>query len=394
LLKFLPFNSIIQRYLASHFIGPFIFSTAFFVIFLLTFQLFRLIRIVTTKGVELSLVFELMGHIAVSFLPMAVPLSVLFATIFTMNKLSEDSEIVAMRSFGLTKQVLLIPLLLLGLFIAGMIFVLNRNLIPHSKTQFKNTIIKLTSQGNMTDIKPGQFFTEIPKVTLFAEKVNTGGTKLQEVFISQKNGEEEQVIFARRGAMIKQSSGKLRTPTLRLHLEDGNIVKQSGDGKVEKIIFSEYDFPVLSGGELPGFVTKDSMRSNAELEKVIRQREERLSELASQKEMSQAQINERGEILSRQPKSQLEYWSRFNTPLQVLLFIFLGFSLGIKKGRGRTKNSGSLGLFFLIGYYVLFFGGVSLARKGTLPAYSVVYLPTILSLLLGVRLYRKLDWQS
>lgn len=335
-----------------------------------------------------------MGHIAVSFLPMAVPLSVLFATIFTMNKLSEDSEIVAMRSFGLTKQVLLIPLLLLGLFIAGMIFVLNRNLIPHSKTQFKNTIIKLTSQGNMTDIKPGQFFTEIPKVTLFAEKVNTGGTKLQEVFISQKNGEEEQVIFARRGAMIKQSSGKLRTPTLRLHLEDGNIVKQSGDGKVEKIIFSEYDFPVLSGGELPGFVTKDSMRSNAELEKVIRQREERLSELASQKEMSQAQINERGEILSRQPKSQLEYWSRFNTPLQVLLFIFLGFSLGIKKGRGRTKNSGSLGLFFLIGYYVLFFGGVSLARKGTLPAYSVVYLPTILSLLLGVRLYRKLDWQS
>lgn len=394
MLKFLPFNSIIQRYLASHFIGPFIFSTAFFVIFLLTFQLFRLIRIVTTKGVELSLVFELMGHIAVSFLPMAVPLSVLFATIFTMNKLSEDSEIVAMRSFGLTKQVLLIPLLLLGLFIAGMIFVLNRNLIPHSKTQFKNTIIKLTSQGNMTDIKPGQFFTEIPKVTLFAEKVNTGGTKLQEVFISQKNGEEEQVIFARRGAMIKQSSGKLRTPTLRLHLEDGNIVKQSGDGKVEKIIFSEYDFPVLSGGELPGFVTKDSMRSNAELEKVIRQREERLSELASQKEMSQAQINERGEILSRQPKSQLEYWSRFNTPLQVLLFIFLGFSLGIKKGRGRTKNSGSLGLFFLIGYYVLFFGGVSLARKGTLPAYSVVYLPTILSLLLGVRLYRKLDWQS
>jgi lipopolysaccharide export system permease protein len=394
LLKFLPFNSIIQRYLASHFIGPFIFSTAFFVIFLLTFQLFRLIRIVTTKGVELSLVFELMGHIAVSFLPMAVPLSVLFATIFTMNKLSEDSEIVAMRSFGLTKQVLLTPLLLLGLFIAGMIFVLNRNLIPHSKTQFKNTIIKLTSQGNMTDIKPGQFFTEIPKVTLFAEKVNTGGTKLQEVFISQKNGEEEQVIFARRGAMIKQSSGKLRTPTLRLHLEDGNIVKQSSDGKVEKIIFSEYDFPVLSGGELPGFVTKDSMRSNAELKKVIRQREERLSELASQKEMSQAQINERGEILSRQPKSQLEYWSRFNTPLQVLLFIFLGFSLGIKKGRGRTKNSGSLGLFFLIGYYVLFFGGVSLARKGTLPAYSVVYLPTILSLLLGVRLYRKLDWQS
>ena len=259
LFKKLPLSTIIQRYLASHFIAPFVFSTAFFVIFLLTFQLFRLIRIVTTKGVELALVFELMGHIAISFLPMAVPLSVLFATIFTMNKLSEDSEIVAMRSFGLTKKVLLAPLLVLGVFISGMIFVLNRNLIPHSKTQFKNTIIKLTSQGSMTDIKPGQFFTEIPDVTLFAERVNVGGTKLEEVFISKKTESGEQVIFAQKGALIKQSSGKLRTPTLRLHLEDGNIVKETAANEIEKITFKEYDFPVLSGGALPGFVTKDSM---------------------------------------------------------------------------------------------------------------------------------------
>jgi len=394
LFKNWPLSSIVQRYLASNFIGPFVFSTLFFVIFLLTFQLFRLIRIVTTKGVDLALVFELMGHIAVSFLPMAVPLSVLFATIFTMNKLSEDSEIVAMRSFGLTKKVLLAPLLVLGVFIAGMIFVLNRNLIPHSKTQFKNTIIKLTSQGSMTDIKAGQFFTEIPGVTLFAEKVNEGGTKLSEVFISQKKGEEEQVIFAKRGALIKQSSGKLRTPTLRLHLEEGNIVKQNKEKEIEKIIFKEYDFPVLSGGVLPGFVTKDSMRSNFELKKVIKARQKRLGELSQKKTLGASEKKERGDILSRLPKSQLEYWSRYNTPLQVMLFIFLGFSLGIKRGRGRTKNSGSLGLFFLIGYYVLFFGGVSLARKGTLPAYSVVYLPTVLSMILGVRLYSKLDWQS
>ena len=325
---------------------------------------------------------------------MAVPLSVLFATIFTMNKLSEDSEIVAMRSFGLTKKVLLLPLMLLGFFIAGMIFVLNRNLIPHSKTQFKNTIIKLTSQGNMTDIKPGQFFTEIPNVTLFAEGVNVGGTKLREVFISQKRGDEEQVIFAKRGAMIKQSSGKLRTPTLRLHLEEGNIVKQKADNEVEKIIFAEYDFPVLSGGDLPGFVTKDSMRSNHELKEVINERKARLKELAAKKTLSPEDISEKNGILSRLPKSQLEYWSRFNTPMQVLLFIFLGFSLGIKRGRGKAKNSGSLGLFFLIGYYVLFFGGVSLARKGSLPAYSVVYLPTVLSIFLGIKLYKNLDWQS
>ncbi len=299
-----------------------------------------------------------------------------------------------MRSFGLTKRTLLLPFLTLGLFIAGMIFVLNRNLIPHSKTQFKNTIIKLTSQGNMTDIKPGQFFTEIPNITLFAEEVNSGGNKLKEVFITQTKGGEEQVIFAKKGALIKQSSGKLRTPTLRLRLEDGNIVKQKGQSKVEKIKFREYDFPVLSGGSLPGFVTKDSMRSNKELKDVIDKRVNRLAALDKKKKISAAELNEKRGILGRLPKSQIEYWSRFNTPLQVLLFIFLGFSLGIKKGRGKTKSSGPLGLFFLVGYYVLFFGGISLARKGSVPAYYAVYFPAFLSLFLGIHLYRKIDWQS
>ena len=126
----------IQRYLASNFIPPFVLSASFFVAFLLTFQLFRIIRIVTNKGVEFMVVLELVGHIAVSFLPMAIPLSALFATIYTMNKLSEDSEIVAMRSFGLKKTTLFLPLLFCGIFIAISIFVLNRNLI----SLFKNPV--------------------------------------------------------------------------------------------------------------------------------------------------------------------------------------------------------------------------------------------------------------
>lgn len=363
-------------------------------IFLLTFQLFRLIRIVTDKDVELSVLFELMGHIGVSFLPMAVPLASLFAAVFTLNKLSEDSEIVAMRSFGLTKRNLMTPFIFMGILIASAIFVLNRNLIPHSKTLFKNTIITLTSQGNLTNIKEGQFFTEIPGITLFADSVSEDGNRLGNVFIIQTKGEEEQVIMAKRGVLIKQSLGELRAPTLRLHLSEGNIMKNFNNGKIEKILFSQYDFPIVDGGGLPGLVTKDSMRSNKELRAVIQERQARLDEIEAKKTVSPEEARERDAIKRDLPKSELEFWSRYNTPIQVLLFIFLGFSIGIKKGRGRTKSSGSMGLFFLIGYYVLFFGGVSLARKGIAPASIVVFAPSIASMILGAYLYKKLDWQS
>ena len=396
LKRFLP-HTVVQKYLASYFIGPFVFATLFFVVFLLTFQMFRIIRIITSKGVEIITVFELMGHIAISFLPMAVPLSALFAMIYTLNKMSEDSEIVAMRSFGLKKSNLILPFIFLSVIIASVIFVLNRNLIPHSKTTFKNTLIQLTSSGTMTDIKSGQFYTEIPNVTIFAEEVYENGVKLKEVFLLQKKADGEHVIFAKRGALIKQSLGELRTPELRLHLEEGNIAKLQDQKETEKIMFDEYDFPIVSGGEVPGFVTKDSMRSNSELLKVINRRKKELSkykEAEKSRALTQQEIDRRNDINRNLPKSEIEFWSRYNTPAQVLLFMFLGFSLGIKRGRGKTKSSGTMGMIFLISYYVLFFGGVSLARKGTVPSYMVVFLPTTLTLILGYRFFKNLDWQS
>jgi len=389
--------TIVQRYIGAHFIAPFVFSTLFFVIFLLTFHMFRLIQILTSKGVEIVAVLELMGHIGISFLPMSIPLSTLFAMIYTLNKLSEDSEIVAMRSFGLKKHTLLLPFTFLSLTISVMIFSLSRNLIPHSNTIFTNTVIQLTSKGNMTDIKSGQFFTEIPGITLFAEKVYDGGVRLSEVFILQDKGAGESIIMAKRGALIKQSLGELRTPGMRLHLEDGNIIKFFQGKQMEKILFEEYDFPILNGGGLPGFVTKDGMRSNTELLEVIGKRKlqiEKLEKLQTQGKLDRQKAMQLGNLKKDLPKSELEYWTRYNIPLQVIVYVFLGFSLGIKRGRGKSKSSGSLGMFFLIGYYVLFFVGIGFAKKGEIPTYIAVFFPTVITFLLASYFYKKLDWQS
>jgi lipopolysaccharide export system permease protein len=363
-------------------------STFFFVTFLLTFQLFRIIKIVISKGVEWSLVFELMGHIAISFIPMAVPLSCLFATIYTLNKLSEDSEIVAMRSFGLTKFKLFYPFLISGIFIGACVYSLNDKVIPASKTQFKNTIIRLTSRGVLTDIKSGQFFTEVAGITLFADEVEEKGKRMKNVFIQKagKGSLVEQVVHAKEGSLIKILNEKWGVPSVRLHLKDGVIIKRyvGEEAELEKILFQEYDFPLTSGGAITGFVTKDGMRTNAELKEVI----------DSVTKDSKAKGLSAKDTLKRMAKTKLEYWSRINTPIQCLVFIFLGFVLGIKHGRGRTKNTSGRALTFLLSYYAVFFLGVSLSRKGSIDPYFTVFAPTIVSIFIGAYLYKKLDWAS
>ena len=91
------------------------------------------------------------------------------------------------------------PFLFAGVFIAIGIFSLNQNLIPASKTVFKNTIIKLTSKGVLSDVQPGNFYTELPNIILFAEEVSADKRKLSGVFINlEKNGLRQSIFLRER----------------------------------------------------------------------------------------------------------------------------------------------------------------------------------------------------
>ncbi|GAB4012796.1 MAG: hypothetical protein Fur0010_08900 [Bdellovibrio sp.] len=382
---------LFQRYLLINFVPALFLSAAFFITFLLTFQLFRLVSLVINKNLDISVIFELMGHIALSFVPMALPLSGLFASIYCMNKLSEDSEIIAMRSFGVKKSQMAVPFVVVGILLSASLFALNQKFIPHSAWVFRNTLIKLTSEGVLTAIKPGDFYTEIPNVVLFAEEVEEGGSRLIDVFIRLKKDREEQMIMAKSGVIIKQAISDVHTPMIRMHLFDGNIIKTNlSDNKIEKILFKEYDFPITQGGGVPGFITKDSMRSNAELEVVIKEAREEYKKLESEN----ASSRELNDIKLRLSRSLLEYWERFNSPLQIFLLIMLGFCLGIKKGRGKSRNSSAMAIGILIGYYAVYFFGVSFAKKGMVPAYIPVFIPSLILIILVVKFYKDLDWAS
>lgn len=394
-----PMLKIAQRYLAATFIPPFVISTLFFVSFLLIFQLFRLIEIVINNGVEPRTVFEIVFHIAISFLPMAFPLAAFFAIIYTMNKMSEDSEIVAMRAFGMSKRQLLTPFLILGTLISLSIFLLNSELIPYSKSTFRNMVIKLTSDGALTDIKSENFFVDISGVTLFAKEVSDDGKRMKNVFIHvNEDGEQQRVIHSSSGALIQQSSGKYVTPRVRMHLKDGNMTTINLEtGDVEKVLFEEYDFPIISSSSTPGFITKDSMRTNSELKEVVEKKAQKYDDLrqAFKKYTPEQKEKQKGKLQNakeRYYESRLQLWTRYNTPLQCLLFIFVGFALGIKQARESKKNTGVMALIVLIAHYALFFGAVSVIKKGNLHPEFGVMLPSFIIFTFGVYLYRKLDW--
>lgn len=373
---------MLQRYLAAQFILPLLVSTLFFICFLLTFELFRMTDLLVSRDVSLWFTVGLIGNITLTFVPLSIPIAVFFSTIFCLNRMSADSEYIAMRAGGLTKERIVLPFLIVAAILTVSIYHLNQSLIPVSNKEFKKKITYLTSSGLLAGIKEGQFFTMIPNVTLFATKATKYGRNLEEVFLHLKEKEgQERVIFSKRGELIFEKNADQMADKLTLVLYDGNIIGQAKKNELEKILFTKYSFPITQGQFGDRFSLKETMLSSDELAMILKMKPEEADK--------KYRFNKKDLFNAR-----YEFWNRKNGALICFIFCFLGFSLGVSGNRGKGRNSGLIGLVCLIVYYGIFFSLVSVAKKEIIPIPVAVFAPAFVIAAISLYFYRKLDWQS
>jgi len=372
---------LIQRYLAAQFILPMVLTTLFFIIFMMTFELFKFTELIATRDISLWFLLGLFGNIALTFLPMALPISILISSLYCMNRVCGDSEYIAMRAAGLTKTRLYLPFLIVSFFMTITVYQLNQVIIPRSNYDFKKKINYLTSSGLLAGIKEGQFFTMIPNVTLFADKATQYGRNLENVFLHLNQSQEKKTIFAQRGELIFERSAETLNEKLTLKLYNGNITSIDKKDDLEKILFKEYIFPITQNQLNDRVSLKETMLSSKELAEVLKMSPEEAEKLY--------RFDKRDLFNAR-----YEFLNRKNGAFICLVFCLIGFSLGISGNRGKKKNSALLAISMLVIYYVLFFGLVTFVKKGQIPAFVGVFTPSVVLTLIGLKLFKGLDWQN
>ena len=180
---------------------------------------------------------------------------------------------------------------------------------------------------------------------------------MDNIFIHFQEGSgRERIIFANAGELSKERANKWGVGQMRLALHDGSILSiRERPFEVEKTLFQSYSFPLGSGDFRALFRNKSSMKSSRQLYDEI----------------------QRGERPAKwMRRMEIEFYSRFNTPLLCFVFALVGFSLGVQRMRGRSRGATLSALIIMGAYYSLFFAGVNLARSGAIPTYLAVFLPS------------------
>jgi lipopolysaccharide export system permease protein len=117
--------------------------TFFIVIFLLLMQfLWKYIDDMVGKGLEMSVIGELLLYTAAGFAPLAFPLAILIASLMTFGNLGENNELLALKSAGISLQRIMSPLIVLTIVFSILAFIFANNVLPviqlHSGTLLRD----------------------------------------------------------------------------------------------------------------------------------------------------------------------------------------------------------------------------------------------------------------
>lgn len=129
---------LLDRYLVSEMIGPFLFGVgAFSSIGVSIGTLFELVRKVTESGLPMAIALQVFGLKLPEFLSLAFPMSMLLSALMAYSRLSNDSEIIALRSCGVSIYRLIRPVIILSVVVTAIMFLFNESIVPTANYQAK-----------------------------------------------------------------------------------------------------------------------------------------------------------------------------------------------------------------------------------------------------------------
>jgi len=364
----------INRYILREIIVPFGLGLLVFTIILLVARILKLVEMVVNRGVPALEVLKLFSYILPAFLEVTVPMALLLGVLVAFGRLSSDSEIIALKTSGISLYHMLRPVASFALLVYATALALSFYARPWGNSLLHSSLYEIAKSRASAGIKEKVFNDEFSGLVLYVDHIEPPGNTLRGILISDaRDNAQRNTIFASVGFLVPNE----RLHVLTLRLLDGSIhAFFPNDRSYHRTDFSIYD------------ITLDLNTALANL----RPRERNPSEL-SLREL-QDLLNEKER--SGQPRfaELVEWHRRFSIPFACLAFAVIGIPLGIQPTRAVRSRGFMLSLALIFCYYLLLTLGQSLGERGVLPAAVAMWLPNILLTLMALVLFGRAACES
>jgi lipopolysaccharide export system permease protein len=202
----IPGLSVMDRYIISELILPFLFGMGLFTALGLSIgSLFDLVRRITESGLPLDIAIQVLLLNLPAFIVLAFPMATLLAALMAYGRLTSDSESIALRSLGVNVYRLVVPAILLSLTITGLAFVMNDLVAPAANRQASITLKTALNEKQPILKQSNIIQPEYKKIELPNGNERSVLTRL--FYAEQLNGEQLSGLTSRQLGIFKKILG-------------------------------------------------------------------------------------------------------------------------------------------------------------------------------------------
>jgi lipopolysaccharide export system permease protein len=216
----------LNRYILRQCFGVMIFVTAALSAAIWLAQSLRLIDLIVNRGLSIDVFLYLAALILPRFLDIVLPIGVFIAVLFTFNRLTAESELVVMRSSGLSHVALAKPVLML----AGIAFLVLMSLSVYflpASNRLQRSVFEICNRFVLSLIQEGTFTTISDKLTIYVRSRDDRGEVTGLLINDSRNPQRHVTIVAERGAFVDSPAGS------RIVMVNGN--RQQFDTETRKL---------------------------------------------------------------------------------------------------------------------------------------------------------------
>ena len=351
---------ILDKYIVKELAGPFIFGIcAFSSIFIGTDVLFKMARFMTEQGAAFSTVAKLFVYRLPSIIVLTFPMSMLLASLLTFSRLSGNSEIVAMKTGGVSFSRLITPVIIVSLCVSILAMVFNELVVPAANLAYTDTVRE-----------------EI-------QKDGSPGKTQDNLLVREGGAQTERITFARR------LNGETKTM-------QGIDIQEFDEGRLARIISAEQAAWDGKNWELSNGIIYE-IDENGNLEHTLRFQKQSSNirknptevskEQKKPEEMTIEELKLRIKVLDREnePTNDLKVklHERITFPLASLIFTLIGAPLGLQSHRASSSIGLGQSIIIIFVYYAIMMISDALGANGTIPPALGAWTPNIIMILCG-----------
>lgn len=336
---------------------PFAISLMFFTFIFLMAEMLKVINMVVNYNVGVFSVLLILAFSTPYFLTFVIPMSVMMGVLLTFLRLSNDNELIALKTSGVSIYELLPPAVVFCLLGCLLTLFMTIYGMPWGRLAVKKLIYEAVSSNLEIGLKDRTFNDSFKDVMLYVNKINPKTKELQDVFIEDKRT---------RNLIITVVSPK------------GKLISQPDKQRFVLLLYNGTTYQIDLKNRSANFIDFETYEIRLDINRAVSHAKQQNKH---RKEMSLAELQQ---YLNRNIEKDASYYNalmelhkKFSIPISCFALGLLAVPLGIQSRSSKRSYGLVLGLASFLLYYLLLSVGSVFGETGVYPPVIGMWFPNI-----------------